>query len=49
MSTQSQSSKQYSVLELFAWTMGGGGLTELRVSEGLNYKFNSKLCRQKKF
>lgn len=26
---------------------GGDGVTELTASEGLNYKFNSKICRQK--
>lgn len=35
------------MLELLAQTGARRGLTELRVSEGLNYKLNSKLCRQK--
>lgn len=30
MSAQSQSSKQYPMLELVAQTMGGGGLRELK-------------------
>lgn len=47
VSAQRQSSKKWSVLELFAQTMwqGGEGVTELTASEGLNYKFNSKIRR----